>query len=755
MTGSSDERSSDDVPNGSFGAELRRFRQTAGMSLTDLSAKTHYSRGYLSKIENGHVLITRKIAQAADDAVGARGALVRLIEEQHAEGHRVTMVRMVDLPPSTGWFHGREKVQAEIVAVLTPPSSDQARVIVIYGLPGAGKTELAVQAAGQVLGGYDDGCLFVDLHGVTEALTPADVMNRILRRLGLPGELIPHEPDEQAALYRRTVRERRLLLVFDNAGSVGQVAPLLPPGGLSDVIVTSRNRLPALDEACHVLIGALDRVPARRLFLQIAGIDALDPRVEDQVDQITRRCGWLPLAIRVAAARLRGSTDLGLDVLDRQLDDEASRLTVLEDGERSVGAAFGSALAALPAELARTLALLTVHPGDDLDHRSAALLSDVDTGSARLLDGLVDACLLHRQRRGRYAFHDLVRSFATPLVGSVVPRDEADCAADRLVSGFLHIAQHADLTITPNRFRASQVTPVAARWYAIFKDDAAAQWFDDEQHNLVHMCELAMAQGRPDLCWRLAYTLRDFYFRTKLWTPWIRTHEIALDAAGQCDDRWAVAVTRNNLGLAYAETERYGPAVEQYGKALELFHELNDGYGEANTIGHQAWVMHCLGRHRTAIRQGLTALWFYEAHGMRRNAAITLRTVALAEAALRNFDTALGYLQRALQVFTEEGLVLDETMTLNCLGEVYARAPDPAGSTKHFRAARRRGRDGGSTFEQARALRGLAAVATAAGRPAEAARLIHQAQALHAGYRLVPRQSGDDPRLLFDEPKAI
>jgi tetratricopeptide (TPR) repeat protein len=298
------------------------------------------------------------------------------------------------------------------------------------------------------------------------------------------------------------------------------------------------------------------------------------------------------------------------------------------------------------------------------------------------------------------------------------------------------------MAITPSRFRAPEVTPKTARWYAKFANLAAAtQWFDNEQHNLVRMCELATWASRPDICWRLAYALRDFYFRTKRWAPWIRTHQLALDAAAQCEDRWAEAVTRNNLGLAYAETEQFGPANEQYARALEIFRELGDRYGEANAIGHQAWVMHCVGRNSAAIRLGGTALRFYESHNVNRNAAITLRTIALAEAAVGNFDAALGHLDRALKIFAEEGLVLDETMTLNCIGEVYAQAPDPARATKNFRAARRLGRRGGSTFEQARALRGLAAAAAAVGRPDEAARLVNQAQTLHAGYRPVPRQT--------------
>lgn len=730
------------IPKDSPGAHLRRFRIDARMSLADLAGKTHYSRGYLSKIENGLKPLSREIAQRCDDAVGAGGALLRLVQGQPAVRRRrqVPVIRIVDLPPASTWFYGRDAELARIVA-LFGSERPRASVIALFGLPGAGKTELAVQIATHLLDAYD-GCLFVDLRGDQGPLATDDVMNKVLRRLGLPGELIPHDADEQTALYRSTVRDHRLLLVLDNAGGVSQVSPLLPPGGRSDVIVTSRIRLSALDEAEHIQVGELDPTAARRLFASVTGIDAAldDPARSKQVDRIATQCGFLPLAVRVAAARVRGGSDDGLDRLAVQLD-EAPRLSVLDDGTRSVGAAFASAVATLPTEVAHALAHLSLYPGREFDERSAALLTGASTAPghdvARLLEGLIDACLLERRYAGRFAFHDLVRLFAAELARALPPEG----AKDRFLQGYLQMAQHADLIVTPSRFRAAKVRPGPADWFATFADTVAAtRWFDDEQSAFVRVCELA-AVDRPDICWRLAYALRDYYFRTKRSAPWVRTHVLALDAATRCDDAWAIAVTCNNLGLAYAETEQFELAAAQYARALEIFVNLDDGYGAANTIGHQAWLAHCLGHQPAAIRLGLEALRFYERHDVNRNAAITLRTVALAEAADREFDAALGHLYRAREIFSAADLMLDEVMTLNCIGEVFSQMSELARSAKHFRAARRLGRTVGSTFEQARALCGMAGVEAAAGRAQHAALLVDQAHALHTGYRPVPRQA--------------
>lgn len=737
MTEDSAEHPTEDTTNGELGATLRQLRKAANLSLAGLQARTHYSRGYLSKIENGLAPLTPKIALVCDDAVGAGGALARLAQARHAARQLTPTVRTIDLPPATGCFYGRDEVLATIAKLLgrRDEPARSARLIALYGLPGVGKTELAIQAAGHVADTYSN-CLFIDLHGDRDALDSDDVIGRVLRRLGLPGEAIPHDADEQTALYRRTVRDRQLLLVLDDARSARQVVPLLPPGGRSDVLVTSRSRLAALDEADHVQVPLLNRLPARQLFARITGLDAAQPDVADRIDRITERCGGLPLAVRVAAAGLRNQSGPGMDELARRLAEEPG-LGVLDDGTRSVGAVFESAFTSLAPELSRTLSVLSLHPGDDFDQRAAALLADTaEREAARLLDQLVDASLLSRSRAGRFAFHDLVRTFTAERAGAPIPGPR-----ERLLEGYLHIVQHADLMITPSRHRLAAVQPEPAHWYAAFADAAAAaRWLHDEQDNLVHVCELAVALDRPDVCWRLAYALRDFYFRTKRWGPWIRTHRLALNAAERCAEPWAMAVTMNNLGLAYAETEQYVLAADQYTRALQLFRELGDGYGMANAIGHQAWVLHCLGQHDVAIQLGRTALRFYEEHNVRRNAAITLRTIALAEAAARAFDAAIGHLHHAQGIFAAEGLVLDETMTLNCIGEVYAEAADPARSVKHFRAAHRLGQTGGSTFEQARALRGLAAAAAASGHREEAARLVGEAHLLHAGYRLVPRQ---------------
>jgi tetratricopeptide (TPR) repeat protein len=721
-----------------FGTQMRVRRIAKQLSLRDLSELAHYSPGYLSKIENGFARPNEDMAAAIDRLLDADGHLSELIRPSPVRPRPKDTEPRVELPMRTEIFRGRTAVVEEVSHALAGPPGERDTVVVLYGLAGMGKTEIAVRAAESLLTVFPEACLFLDLHGHTKPLSPTDAMARILRRLGIPTEAIPHDPDDLAAYYRRKTRGRQILVVLDNAESVEQAKPLVPPGYAAGVIVTSRRRFSAWDEAKHVHIDALDEESARQLFLELAEHRAADEstrqRVDGLVDQIVLRCDRSPFPIRVAAGRWRRQTDLTLERLIQQLDNEESRFDVLDDGSRNVGMVLETAYSALPPSQTRLFALLVLHPGEDFDHRAVALLGGPGTDPEALMGHLLDACLVAELFERRYKLHDLMRSLAKRLVAGVTSAQEQRAAMLRLVSGYLHIAQHADLVVTPDRHRRPQATPAAAEPLARFDSaDAANSWFEDEQDNLVLLCEAAVGLGQDETCWKLAYALRDFYFRTKRLGPWIHTHELALAAARRGGEPWSIAVTLSNLGLAYAETGDYERAAAHYSEGRQIFEALGDVYGTANALGHEAWILHCQGQHAEAIGLGLTALEIYERGGSRRNITITLRMIALAETALARTDTAMGRLDRALAISVEDNLILDEAMSLNCLGEVYTARSGWATARGCFERARRRAETADSAVEQARALRGLAAVEAALGDHDAADRLSSLAEGLHGG----------------------
>src|SRR5262249_2879619 len=316
------------------------------------------------------------------------------------------------IPAVTGYFTGREEELARLVRVRE--ANTGARVSAVNGMPGVGKTALVLRAARQMVdaGRFPDGTIFVDLRGFSSKvrLDPATALDALLHSLGVPGAGIPAESDARAALYRSVVARRKVLIVLDNARDEAQVRPLLPGTGGSLVLVTSRRRLAGLDDADHLRVDVLPVPEAVRLFR--AMVDTRDSGEDPTVEEIVRLCGQLPLALRIAGARLRTTRALSADRLLARLRTEQGWLSVLDDGERSVKAALAVSFRHLPAEQQRAFAVLGLHPGLEYEpYATAALLDASPQHALRLLEGLEQVSLVDQQA-ARYTLHDLVRAYA-------------------------------------------------------------------------------------------------------------------------------------------------------------------------------------------------------------------------------------------------------------------------------------------------------------------------------------------------------
>lgn len=324
------------------------------------------------------------------------------------------LVTPAQLPADLVTFTGR---RAELNRLAQPDKLAGAVVIsAIDGMPGVGKTTLALHWAHRIAPRFPDGQFFLDLHGHTpdvQPMDPAAALNRMLRDLGLPGERIPHELDERAALYRSLLAGRRMLLVLDNAAAESQIQPLLPgaPGCL--VILTSRRRLAGLDTTYQVSLDTLPPDDAVTLFTRILG-----PRTRTHADagaitELVALLGHLPLALRIAAARLRARPSWTPAHLAERLRDERHRLTELDAGQRGAAAAFGLSVRGLPPEQRRLFRMLGLHLGPDFDvHAVAALTDDTVANTSLLLERLVDENLLLSRDPDRYQLHDLLRIHA-------------------------------------------------------------------------------------------------------------------------------------------------------------------------------------------------------------------------------------------------------------------------------------------------------------------------------------------------------
>ncbi|MFT9475839.1 hypothetical protein [Streptomyces sp. Mo3] len=210
-------------------------------------------------------------------------------------------------------------------------------VYVIAGTAGAGKTSLALRWAHQVRERFPDGQLYANLRGYDpgEPVAAREALHRLLTSLGVPPGAVPQDLDAAAALYRSLLSDRRVLVVLDNAATVGQVRPLLPGSAHSLVLVTSRSRLSGLavrDGARRLTLGVLPEPEAVALLRVVtAGYRPVDD--ERQLAELAQLCARLPLALRIAAERAASHPHLRLADLIADLRDESALWDALSTGD--------------------------------------------------------------------------------------------------------------------------------------------------------------------------------------------------------------------------------------------------------------------------------------------------------------------------------------------------------------------------------------------------------------------------------------
>lgn len=701
-----------------FGDELRRLRLEHGYSLTELSRLVYYSKGHLSKIENGLHTPQLEHAWQLDAALDARGALVRELpgygRDPAGRGDEGRPTPPSGLPPQPPVFVGRETetriVKTRLCAVTD--ATDVPVVCVVSGLAGVGKTALAAAVASQLAPRFPDGVVFLDLHGYTgstPALTPADALGRLLRRFGLP---VPEELDERAARWRDHVADRRMLVVADNVRDAEQVRPLVPLTSVARLLVTSRSLLVPLDGAFELSLRPLAQDEGEVLLSQLAAGSVSRPLASaESVPDIVRACGRLPLALTIAAARLRAGTTPA--DLCEALAGEAP-LAEITDGERSLAAAFLASHRALPPDVQGTFARLGLLPGATWTTDQVMALDDADRPTAlRRMERLVAARLTEQDADGRFRCHDLVRSYARQLAGEL-PADAAKQAMRELVTWAVDMTARADALVEPHRYRPAVCPSRHARQFA--GQAAAAAWLQSEQENLVTLCQAAYDQGLDEQCWLLAYFLRSHFFLTKQHDDWVATHTAALAAAQRAGVVSAEAMTRNNLGVALAGLGHFAAADAQFAAVLALS-PGEDGlvYAQANARAHRSWLLHTRGEWAQSVTEGEAAWRFFSEHGMDRNAAIIRRGIALAEMELGLVGQAIAHLEESLAVFDRLDLDLNAVMARNCLGEASLRKGDLTQAEAWLTAAASAARACGSLYEEARALRLLGDVALASG----------------------------------------
>lgn len=702
-----------DAPNMAFGPALRRARTAAGMSLTDLGRAVNYSKSQLSKVENGLARPTVAFARACDTVFGTGTALQELVYDRTGVQRRGRLPTgyFSGLPRLTSRFTGRAGELADVIAGLQPSPEHPSgpRICVVHGMPGVGKTALAVQAADRLSGLFPDGILFMDLHGHTPGMEPVratDALDRLLRRLGFDGTHVPAHVDDRAGLLWDRLTARRMLLVLDNAASAAQVEPLLPTDPRCAVIVTSRDRLASLESTSDVEVGLLPVADAVALFRSVV---VRAPSSDNTAEVIVRSCGLLPLTVRVAGARLRSYNGSELaELAERVTAREISGLGIADDGQLTVVTTFDASLSPLTADQRRTFTIIAQHPGADFSAVTAAAMTGLPQASIdSTLDRLCDAHLLIREAERRFRFHDVVREYAVSKADPAI----VDEAYQRLINMSTIVTHRADLRIAPHRYHrpldAGQ--PPTYPEPALDTRESALRWLKAEFDNLVAVCRLAARRGFDEHAWRIAHSLQGFAFLTKAWDAWAATQAIGLAAARRLGDPAAEGYLLNGLGLVHLERHEPDQAEALFQTARSAFTAVGDERGLASTIGNWAWVHHDRGNFEESLRAHERALEFHVRDGSTISAAVVLRGMALTEIGLGRIGSAIAHLRTALRTFEDHGAQLDLAMAWNCLGEAHQTGGSPHEAATAFQRAVEASEACGSRYELARGLEGLAA----------------------------------------------
>jgi len=590
-------------------------------------------------------------------------------EQRLAAGLPASPPVPAQLPADLADFTGRGRLVAQLRGLLTQTQQSEnaaaVPVIVVAGAGGLGKTALAVHAAHALRPAFPDGQLYVSLLGASQQpLPPDEVLARLLRDLGVPGTRIPVGQEERAALYRTCLAGRQLLILLDDAKDAAQVRPLLPGTASAAVIVTSRHRLADLAGSRLLDLDVLDDDEARLLFTRMIGAERAGAE-PGPVAEVLTVCAGLPLAIRIAGARLTARRGWSVQTLAARLADQRRRMDELTAGDLAVRACFQVSFDALPrpaqpggADPAHVFRLLGVWQGPSIGLSAvAALAGQPEETVADALEVLVDTNLLDCPAPDRYRFHDLLRAYAAGRAQADEPPGDVQDAIRRVLTWYLRAADAAGAAVSPHRNPVPLEPPEPGTEPPSFAGaDDALGWCEVERANLVAATRQAAQQGLHDIAWKLPVAAMMCFELHGYRAEWLTTHRIALASARESGDRPGEARVLNNLGIVLGE-QRADDAIGYFERALAIYREIGDRRGQAQVTNNLAFSYRFLGRHQDAATALLAALDLQREVGARRGEAIALCNLGESYLDLGQYAEAIATSEQALAVAREIGAV--------------------------------------------------------------------------------------------------
>ncbi|MGW4466259.1 AfsR/SARP family transcriptional regulator [Micromonospora sp. NPDC004704] len=581
----------------------------------------------------------------------------------------------MQLPAPVGFFTGRG-AELSVLDKLLDDLDGDLPLALISGPAGIGKTALVVQWGRRVANRFPDGQLFVDLRGHEResTLSPEQALSHMLRSLGVPADRIPADLTEQASLYRSLLHGRRILIVLDNAGTADDVLPLVPGSAGTMLAVTSRSTMAALNThhaVCPVNLDVLPDAEALAVLRRLLGAGAVESEPEAAAE-LVRLCDRMPLALRIAAAKLASRPNRTIGTLVTELAG-ANRLDALSvDGDsRSVRTVFASAYRALSAPAARLFRLLGLHPGPTFHTLLAAAVADLDPAQARrIVDELVVAHLAIETGVDHYRFHDLIALFAQQCAAVDENPADRDEATVRIADWYVAVAYAANRVLDPGRDRVTPVLryPPAEPPFPA-EHHAALAFLDAERGNLLPITRYAAEHGLPTTAWQLTYLLIGFYDSRGHWPERVEMCRWAVAAARQVGDPATEGLMLSGLGVAHIMARRFDAALASLQEALPLMLASGDQRGAGHVYNNIAAAYSGLRRFDEAVTAFRHALAIHTASGYRLGIALALNNTGHTYVRMGRPDLSSPDLAEALTISREVGNPRLEAAVLHSLGE--------------------------------------------------------------------------------------
>jgi tetratricopeptide (TPR) repeat protein len=617
------------------------------------------------------------------------------------------------LPPDTAAFTGRETDLARIVAAAA--GAVRGGVVAIHaigGMPGVGKTALAVHVAHVLQDRFPDRQLYIDLQAHTpgqDPVRPEAALARLLSAVGVPARSLPADLGARADLWRDRMAGQRAVLVLDNAASSGQVTALLPGSDDCLVLITSRRHLADLPgSVTPVLVEVLPEDQAAEMFVRLAPRAAADPA--ETVAELVRLAGYLPLAISLLARVYNRHPAWGPADLIRETETGLLTMTAEKD---SVAAAFAVSYHNLNPSQQQFFRCLGRHLGTTIDAYAAAALADIPLAeAAAYLGALYQEGLLTEVGYRRYGMHDLIRHYARDQAGAD-PVAERGQGLERLLEYYQQAGALAEARLA-RQVRTSPASAVLAYPPAAIPDlpdrAAALWWARTERANLLACLDHVTRAGQQARMVALTAALASLLRQDGPWSDAIVRHAAAVQAARQLGDRLRVANALDELGIVRRLTGDYTAAAQAHHEALDLYRDLGDRPGQASALHHLGTLWYLTDEYQQAAGALHASLAIYRDLADGEGQADTLSRLGAVLRLTHDFRGAAAVHEEALDIYRDLGDQQGQANALMYLGVVRRRTGNYRGAIQAYEATLGIQRDVGHRQGQANALMYLGSV---------------------------------------------